>query len=126
EVLALTLLLAGKFPHFVVFWIAASAIAGAVGALLTRRQSLEEDDYFFLPLGALLLAFSVLLLLAPAEPRQRALGKGREAVREFVRSTESELRRSHESGHLIYGWRPLDLLEQLRPMLPMAYVSIVA
>lgn len=62
----------GAVAHGGVLWMASSAVAGAVGAVLTRRHA-EEDDLFFLPLGAALLLFLLLVGVGLAGSPQAAL-----------------------------------------------------
>jgi hypothetical protein len=59
ELLILALATRHQFPDPTLPWILASAVAGGAGAWLTRRDA-EEDDFYFLPLGAAVLVFLVL------------------------------------------------------------------
>lgn len=49
-----------RFPSLVVAWLVAAGVAGLVGAQLTRRRA-EEDEFFFLPLGAAALTLGLLV-----------------------------------------------------------------
>lgn len=87
---------ADRMPDIIyaTLWMAASALAGGVGAWLTRRREMREDDMILIPPAACALAFLVLIWLGTGAQTDTALNRAHEKLKayptNFIASMEAE------------------------------------
>lgn len=86
-----------NFPQLSVAILAASALAGAVGARLTRAEA-EEDDFFFIPLLTAVTVMAVLITMGVGGGWVNVAGRVMRAMQRWVADMTTGLKAFYGEG----------------------------
>ncbi len=105
-----------------VLWMTASALAGGVGAWLTNQRA-NEDDFLFLPAGAALISFAILLWLGMGGQLEEPIGRAQELIESWRAEVELEFERASKESTDAYLVR--EYWELIGPVFPQWSVGVV-